>query len=745
MSELWYEQPAAAWEEALPVGNGRLGAMVYGRTDTEMMQLNEDSIWYGGPVSRTPRDARQHLSRLRELIRAGNHVEVDKLINLAFLGSPISQRHYEPLGTVFLDFGHSLNKTTGYRRSLNLETGVSHTQYEHSGISFERDVIASYPDNVLAIRVRSSTATRFTVRLTRVSELEYETNEFLDDLTAEDRIITMRVTPGGQGSNKACCKVEARCEDGKGTIERIGNSLVITSQETLLVLSAQTTFRQGNIDESTTSDLLQALEHSAEDLWKRHIDDYRSLYGRLSLSLSPSSTSLPTDKRLKESRDPGLIALYHNFSRYLLISCSRAGKEALPANLQGIWNPSFHPPWGSKYTININIEMNYWLANVGNLSECEMPLFDHLERMAERGKVTAQKMYGCRGWTAHHNTDIWADTDPQDACMTATLWPLGGAWLCTHIWEHYLFTEDESFLRRMFPVLRGCVEFLLDFLIEDATGRYLVTNPSLSPENTFYDEKQNEGVFCEGSTIDIQIVGAILTDFIRGTRTLGLEDELLDAVCHAQSRLPPMKIGTFGQLQEWPLDYAELEPGHRHSSHLWALYPGNTITPKRTPDLAKSCDVTIRRREAHGGGHTGWSRAWLIALQARLLAAEECAKHLEALLAHSTLPNLLDNHPPFQIDGNFGGGAGIIEMLIQSQDIGVIKLLPACPAGWSFGTLKGVRARGGYELEFSWENGRIVRSVVIHSRLGHGALLCFPNDGPQISIKGKGTHRIAAP
>lgn len=744
MTELWYKQPAGTWNEALPVGNGRLGAMVYGRTDTELLQLNEDSVWYGGPQDRTPQDALKYLPRLREAIRAGNHIEAEKLATLAFFANPISQRQYEPLGTLFLDFGHNPTQVTNYKRSLDLTNATAHTSYDYQEVHHERKVIASYPDGVIAIRVRSSSRAEFNIRLTRMSELEFETNEYLDYVCANNNSITMHVTPGGQNSNRACCTVRVRCEDD-GTIMKIGNNLVVNSSDTLLLVVAETTFRFEDTDKQVSHELNQALRQSSNDLWMKHILDYQTLYQKMEVRLKPDHHEIPTDERIKSSRDPGLIALYHNYGRYLLISCSRNGYKALPANLQGIWNPSFHPAWGSKFTINVNLQMNYWPANVCNLSECELPLFELLQRMAQSGENTARTMYGCRGWTAHSCTDIWADTAPVDRWMPATLWPLGGAWLCYHIWEHYRFVGDSQFLCQMFPILEGCVEFLLDFLVEDETGEYFTTNPSVSPENAFLGFQGQKGVLCEGSTIDIQIIDAILGVYEAATKDLGADNRLLKRATAKRAQLPPMKISSSGYLQEWAIDYAEVEPGHRHTSHLWALYPGNAITPAQTFELAAACGVVLRRRAKNGGGHTGWSRAWLINLHARLLEAKDCQKHLDQLLAESTLPNLLDSHPPFQIDGNFGGGAGIVEMLVQSHESGIIRLLPACPEDWT-GMIRGVRARGGFELEFTWENGRVVGDIQITSHLGEKVIIYFPGeDGLQVEIDGPGLHKISAP
>ena len=428
---LHYDAPAHEWSQALPVGNGRLGAMVHGRTTTELLQLNEDSVWYGGPQSRTPQDALKHLDRLRQLIRSGQHANAEKLVKQAFFATPHSQRHYEPLGTFTIELGHEEEEVKNYRRWLDLETAVTSVRYQHRGVEYSRDVYASYPDNVIVIELQSSEMTEFTLRLTRTSEIEYETNEFVDSIVAEHGTITMQATPGGRESNPLACVVKVQCA---GTVDAVGNCLVVNSSRAIIVISAQTKFRYNDIKAVALKDARRAL--SGIDLRSRHVEDYKSLYGRLRLRLassksqetldsnlspSPSEThAVPTHKRLLEAPHPSLIALYHNYGRYLLISCSRPGFKALPATLQGIWNPSFQPAWGSKYTININTQMNYWPANVCNLVECEDPLFDLLERMAKRGVSTARTMYGCRGWCCHHNTDIFADTDPQDRWMPST-------------------------------------------------------------------------------------------------------------------------------------------------------------------------------------------------------------------------------------------------------------------------------------------------------------------------------------
>ncbi|KAG4025359.1 hypothetical protein MFRU_060g00350 [Monilinia fructicola] len=736
---LHYKSPANEWSESLPIGNGRLGAMVYGGTKKEILQLNENSVWYGGPQDRTPKDAFKNLARLRHLIRIGDHAEAEKLVERALFATPHSQRHYEPLGTLTLDLGHDLAEVKNYWRGLNLSASTITTEYEHLGVRYKRKAFASYPDDVLVIQLEASECTEFTVRLSRYSDREYTTDEFVDSIEAQDGFIVMHGTPGGRNSNNFCCVVAVRDLAGDGKVDTVGNCVVVNSLNAVIVISAQTTFRHVDLENTALTQVKKAL-YSHAGLLERHTSDYNSLYGRFKVRLFPDASHIPTNERLIVAPDPGLYALYSNYGRYLLISCSRPGYKALPATLQGLWNPSFQPAWGSKYTLNINTQMNYWAANVCNLSECEDPLFALLERIAYRGEKTARVMYGCRGWTSHSCTDIWADTDPQDRWMPGTIWPVSGAWLCTHIWERARYTADLKFLDKMFPVLRGSVLFMLDFLIEDSTGNYLVTCPSLSPENSYIDKKGQKGVLCEGSTIDIQIINALFDIFLEAVNTLKIKDELCDPVKKAQSRLPPISVGRFGQIQEWLQDYEEQEPGHRHTSHLWALYPGGGITSAKSPDLLSAAKVTLRRRAENGGGHTGWSRAWLVCLHARLRDAEGSLGHLDKLLRDSTLPNLLDVHPPFQIDGNFGGCAGIVEMLLQSHEDESIHILPALPGGWKSGELRGVKARGGFELDITWNKG-IPTKVVVRSAVGLKTKIVLP-DGKIVGIEGSGYQRI---
>lgn len=754
---LHYDQPAATWPNALPVGNGRLGAMVYGRPDAELVQFNEDSVWYGGAQKRTPNAAR-HLPELRRLIRAGQHAEAEQLARRHFFSSPLTSRVYEPLGQMKLEFGHK--NVTAYKRWLDLSTATHTTVYQFtnaagSTVSVRRDVIASYPDQTILMRVTASEKIEFTVRLNRKSEIEYATEQCFDSLQSDGQHVVLHATPGGKNSSPLCLVLGASVDVG-GSVEPISSGLVISATECTLAIGAQTTFRCTDPESAAIADVDAALKQPWNDLLKRHVASYTSLFDRVALRLLPDASHVPTDERLKGTGDAGLAALYHNYGRYLLISSSRSGHRALPANLQGIWNPTFSPSWGSKFTLNINVEMNYWPASLSNLAECASPIVDLVERMAERGKHTAQTMYGCRGWCAHSYTDIWADCDPHDDWMPATLWPLGGMWITSDAVENLKYHYDRAVHERLAPVLQGAVQFLLDFLVPSADGAHLVTSPSLSPENTYLDANGAEGIFCEGSAMDMTLIRRAFELYLWTSNTLSLaNDETLVSQVHAAlARLPPLHVSpATGLIQEWGVnDYGEAEPGHRHVSHLVGLYPGRDITSS-TPDLQDAARKVLARRAASGGGHTGWSRAWLINLHARLGDADEAANHIAQLLAKSTMPNMLDDHPPFQIDGNFGGCAGVLECLVQShlegekEDRVVIQLLPATPSGWEQGEVHGVCVMGGWSVSFKWKDGKVEGEVTVRcadTALANTASVVFPS-GEGVTLSGVGEHVVARP
>lgn len=733
--KLWYAKPAKEWQDALPIGNGRLGAMIFGDTSVETLLMNEDSVWYGGQIDRCSKDGHKYLSKLRTLIRNGKQVEAEKLAELAFFSNPLGQRHYEPLADCTIDFGHDFSAVTEYRRELDLSKASVDISYNFNQVKYSRSTIASFPDDVMATRLIASVpgALAFTVSLDRSNYDPTDLNSYHDGVKSipRENALVLQLTSGGAGSNKAVAVVKIQV-DNDAIVEFVNHHVIVKGAHTALILyAAHTTFRTSDPERTSMERVQQAAKLGPERLWQRHFEDFALNFNTLSLRLGASDAStLPTDERLAALQeatydcrgldDPGLLSLYYQYGRYLLLSSSRNGPhKPLPANLQGIWNSLMQPPWGARFTININAQMNYWPANSGNISSCEIPLFDILERLADRGVDVAQSLYGCRGWCVHHNTDIWADCAPVDKWIPATLWTLGGPWLCLHVWEHYLFNGDRAILERMYHVYKGSVQFYLDFLIESVDGKFLITSPSLSPENTFLLKDGTEGRLCEGSTIDVQILKTLFTSFLEISEILD-QSNLVQETEDALNKLPPMQIGSQGQLLEWQEEYDELEPGHRHTSHLWGLYPGNLISPNKTSDLAEAAKVTLRNRAKHGGGHTGWSRAWMINLWARLLDGDEALFHINSLLAHSTMPNLLDVHPPFQIDGNFGGAAGIMELLIQSHE-GVIRLIPALPMVSSMydGQIKGVCARGGFEVDFTWENGKLKYPVYVKSRAGN--------------------------
>lgn len=731
---LWYTKPAENWDQALPVGNGRIGGMIFGIADNEIIQLNEDSLWSGGFRSRNNPKAYDNLAKIRKLINEEQTTEAENLCADAFYGTNEQQRHYQPLGD--LHIWQYAPDNSDYIRGLSLENAVSWVEFTSGGVKFRREIFASKPDEVMVIRFTASEKGKisFSAAIDGRDD-NYDKNEAYDDKT-----LIFTVSDG----IPYACGITVTAVGGECGTE--ANRLFChNADEAMIILAAQSSWRTGDYEKKALGEAKTAARKCGELLIKRHIADYRRLYDRCAMKIAPVKefSNVTTDERLERVRkgeqDNELAVMYFNFSRYLMISGSREG--TLPLNLQGIWNKDMWPAWGGKYTININTEMNYWGAEIQNLSECHMPLFDHIERMRENGRITARSMYRCRGTVCHHNTDIWGDTAPQDKWLPGTLWPMGMAWLCTHIWEHYQFTQDREFLSEKYDTLCEAAEFFIDFLTEDEKGR-LVTNPSVSPENTYYAKNGRTGTLCKGPSMDSQILYNLFTAVIDASKILANEITLADKerandIKAARDRLPKPEIGKYGQIMEWAEDYDEVEPGHRHISQLYALYPADIISPATTPELAQAARATLERRLAHGGGHTGWSRAWIINMWARLGDGEKVQENINALLAHSTSINMFDMHPPFQIDGNFGGGAGIAEAVLQST-CGQISFLPALPPAWKSGEVKGMAARGGFEVSFKWDDSKLLSAELI-SKAGCRAVI---NAGADLTVTMNGQQIV---
>ncbi|MEX1116441.1 MAG: glycoside hydrolase family 95 protein [Akkermansiaceae bacterium] len=727
---LWYQQPAEQWIEALPVGNGRLGAMVFGRPGEERIQFNEETRWSGGPYDPMVEGGAKHVDEIRRLIFDGDYRKAHKLFGRHLMGKPIEQQKYQSFGDLILNFGEGA--VENYHRQLDLDTAIATTRFTRDGITHTREVFVSPIDQAIIVRLTAGQpgAVSFTAQLRGIrntSHSNYGNDVFSMDGLGDDRLILRGKSADYLGiEGKLRYEAQLTVQTDGGVSQVVDDQLGVTGADSAtLYLAAATNFVNyktlGADPHQRVEEVLGKLETRPYDtVLNEHLNEHRRLFRRVSVDLGEGpASSLPTDERLSRPEDPALAALVLQYGRYLLITSSRPGTQ--PANLQGIWNEEMNPKWDAKYTININTQMNYWPAEAGNLAECAEPLFRMVGELAENGTKLAKLNYGCNGWVAHQNTDIWRAAAPMDGPNWGAF-TVGGAWIGTHLWEHQLFAPDTTKLASHYPLLKGSAEFFLDYLVTDPKSGKLVTNPSTSPENSpgrpdntpFYDDLASwmspGTTLCAGATIDQQIVADVFDQFVEASAVMGVDEELRKQAAEARAMLAPMKIGSDGDLQEWQEDWPQSEESHRHISHLYGLYPGCQITPRETAGLAKAAAVVLDQRGLTGNG---WSSAWKAACWARLANAEKAMANFDFAMLNYTCPNLFSQciKAP-QVDGSHGFSAAIIEMLLQSQG-GEIQFLPCLPATrWPVGNIHGLRARGGFEVDLKWSAGKLQHATI---------------------------------
>jgi alpha-L-fucosidase 2 len=738
---LWYDKPAAEWNHALPVGNGRMGAMVFGGIVKERIQLNEESVWAGTRIDDLNPGSQSHLNEIRKLLLEEKNAEAYSLTKQHMLGTPPRIRSHQTLGDLFIEWDSA--GTQNYKRFLNLNTAVHEVSVNTNGVARTESVFMSAPDNIMVVSITGGGPFNCKISLKRT--LDALTKASGNTLIMNGQIYdSTEVSERGPAGAHLRFSALAQVTTKGGSIKANSDLIIVSgANEIIIRFTAFTDYNIAKLnhdplispEDSCKKIISQSNKFTYQQLLNRHLKEYEPLFAKLKLTLGDSKT-LPTDQRLKQFRegadDPALIALYYQYGRYLLLSSSRFPAR-LPANLQGKWNNHFDAPWDSDYHTNINLQMNYWLADVSNVSSTYNSLAGFMLAMLPAGQNCATSMYGAKGWAMHHVTDIYGRTSINADPKWGTS-PLAGAWMALTLYDHYDFTRDISYLKHVYPIIKGSADFIMDFLVKDAQGQ-LVSAPSMSPENSFYLPDSSSSVITYSPAIDVQIIKELFAVIRQSSSVMKTDQAYLKKLDEVESKLPPIKVNSFGGIMEWIKDYREVEPGHRHVSQLFGLYPGTSLTKDNT--LMKAARTTLEHRLANGGGHTGWSRAWMINFYARLQDGDQALFHVQQLLKKSTHINLFDDHPPFQIDGNFGGTAGVSEMLLQSHN-GIVRLLPALPAVWKKGGVKGLKARGGFTVDIKWENGELT-GATIHADSDGQIVIAYKNEKDKVTYLKKGT------